>query len=152
MANIEFWSLWIFLGFFFLLGEIYSAGLVLAALAPACFAAAFIGAMGGPVWLQITVCLVLGVICVTQTRAWLARRERNPEIHNAFRAFQRGPVGLNGIVEQLTELEPTSGIIRLDEELWEAKTVRGATLKVGQQVQVLSVEGKVLLVHPLSAG
>ncbi|OGH04723.1 MAG: hypothetical protein A2600_02910 [Candidatus Lambdaproteobacteria bacterium RIFOXYD1_FULL_56_27] len=151
MANIEFWSLWIFLGFFFLLGEIYSAGLVLASLAPACFVSAFIGGWGGPIWLQVASCLVLGVVSVTQTRAWLARRELSPGNTNAYRAFQRGPVGLSGIVEQLTQLEPTTGIIRLEEELWEAKTVPGTAMKVGQLVQVLSVEGKVLLVHPLSA-
>ncbi|ROS74335.1 NfeD family protein [Cellulomonas sp. PhB143] len=138
------WLWWI--GGAALLGllEIVSLDLVLIMFAGGALAGALVAALGGPVWLQVLVALVVAALLLFTLRPWLLRhlRSRVPLTETNV-AAQVGRPAL--VVERVTG---HGGLVKLSGEVWSARTEDDAPeLAVGEEVRVVRIAGATAVVR-----
>ncbi|GIJ00232.1 membrane protein implicated in regulation of membrane protease activity [Sediminihabitans luteus] len=137
------WLWWIGAGALLGLLEIISLDLVLIMFAGGALAGAATAGLGGPVWLQFVVAIVVAALLLFTLRPWLLRhlRARVPLAETNV-AAHLGREAL--VVETVTEHE---GRVKLAGEVWSARTEDDApALEVGREVRVLRIDGATAVV------
>lgn len=127
--------------------EVLSLNLVLLMLAGGALAGAGVAAVGGPVWAQILVALVVSVLLLGALRPWLLRnwRKRKDFVETNAAAH----VGRTAYV--VATVDATHGRVKLAGEVWTARTeTPGLQLPEGTHVRVVRIDGATAVVEPLT--
>ncbi|HWJ84372.1 MAG TPA: NfeD family protein [Cellulomonas sp.] len=140
------WLWWI--GGALLLGilEMLSLDLVLIMFAGGAVAGGIASAAGAPIWLQILIAALTSVVLLATLRPWLLRRlKRRMPLEETNAAAL---VGKDAVVVSTVTLE--GGRVKLNGEVWSARTRTADTIPPGAQVRVDRIDGATAVVEPAS--
>ncbi|MDM7830964.1 NfeD family protein [Cellulomonas edaphi] len=124
--------------------EMLSLDLVLIMFAGGALAGAVAAALGAPIGVQILVAALTSVVLLASLRPWLLRRLRRRvplEETNAAALVGRGAV----VVATVT---PEGGRVKLNGEVWSARTTLAEAIPPGAQVRVDRIDGATAVVEP----
>lgn len=135
---------WLGLLILFCVGEAVSVGLTSIWFAAGALAALICALLSGPLWLQITLFLVVSVLCLLAARP-LAKTYLNNKTQptNADRIL-----GMSVPVIQDIDNLRSQGAVRIEGMTWAARSQSGKPIPAGQLVRVLRIEGVKVLVEP----
>lgn len=136
----------IWLGLFvaFLIAEAATVSLVSVWFAAGSLVAMFASMLGAPIWLQITLCLVVAAALLACLRP-LARRYFKPGL---TATNVDSVVGTRGYVVTRVDNESATGQVKLNGMEWTARSTTGAVIPEGTLVQVDKIEGVKAFVTP----
>ena len=136
---------WVAAIIFFMVVEAATAGLASIWFALGGVAALLTAWLQGPIWLQIVWFLVVSAVTLILTRP-LAKKYVNAEKEptNADRA-----IGRVGIVTETVDNIAASGTVKLDGQVWTARSADGEVIAMGERVEALEIQGVKLIVKKL---
>ena len=136
------WVWWVIAAVGLGIVELLTVDLIFLMLALAALCAALASALGAPLIVQVAVFAIVSLILLFLVRPWakahLARSTPNVQT-NALSL-----VGMNAVVT--APLEGDNGRVRLDGEIWSARTSTGACLPTGTPVTVTAIDGATAIV------
>ena len=141
--------LFIWIGFFILsvIVEVCTMNLIAVWFMPGTLAAVVLALLSVPVWIQVTVWLILTVVIFAAT-ARFSTRLRHPKVQptNADRV-----IGQTAIVTEAISDRTQCGQVRVLGQIWSARTDDTADeIPVDTEVRILRIEGVKLIVAPLN--
>lgn len=130
------------LGWLILLGvlliiEIITLGLTTIWFAGGAFVAFLVAILGGPIWLQIVIFLVVSVLLLLFTRP-IAMKYMNKNVQKTNVDSLEGEKAV--VIETIDNLKGTGRVVLRGME-WSAKTREDKEIKEGTVVKVIAVEG-----------
>lgn len=135
---------WLILMIVFLLIEAMSVGLTSIWFAVSAFVALLIAFVGGPIWLQVAVFLILSICLLAFTRKFFMEKlKMGSEKTNA-----NALIGEKALV--ITKIEPyQGGRVRVNGQEWAAIAKKiDLPIEENQMVKVVAIEGVKLIVSP----
>ncbi|WP_229073590.1 NfeD family protein [Actinoplanes sp. DH11] len=137
--------LWIVLAIALVIGEAFTATILVIFFAAGAAAAAAAAAFGAPVLLQIIVFAVVSGLSVAAVRPIVMRHAR-PAVETGDTPFGiEAMEGARGVV--LDEVDESRGMVKIDGELWQARSFDGKeSFQPGDRVRVVRVRGATVLV------
>jgi membrane protein implicated in regulation of membrane protease activity len=137
--------IWLGLLLVFGVAEAVSVGLTSIWFAAGAFAALAAALVGGPVWLQVALFLVVSVLCLIAVRP-LAKKYLNPVLQptNADRVL-----GTEARVTQEIDNLRGQGQVTVGSMPWTARSEDGSPIPAGALVRVLRIEGVKVYVEPV---
>ena len=137
--------LWIVLAIALAVAEAFTATLLVIMFAAGAFAAAGAAALGAPVLLQVIVFALVSGLSVGAVRPIIIKHARSA-LETGERPFGMEALeGSHGTV--LEEVDADRGMIKIDGELWQARSFDGAEKYLpGERVRVLRVRGATAIV------
>ena len=138
-STVIFWTAAIIL---FLVVEAATAGLTCIWFALGGVAALLTAWFRGPIWLQVVWFIAVSVAALLLTRP-LAKKFINAkkEPTNADRA-----IGRIGIVTETVDNIAATGAVKLDGQVWTARSTDGEVIAMGERVEALEIRGVKLIV------
>jgi membrane protein implicated in regulation of membrane protease activity len=137
--------LWIVLGIALAIAEAFTATLLIIFFSVGALAAAGAAALGAPLLLQVIVFALVSGLSVGALRPIILKHARP--------ALEAGetPIGLeaiaNGRGTVLEEVDGAHGLIKIDGELWQARSFDGTEKYLpGERVRVIKVDGATAIV------
>lgn len=139
--------IWTGLLVLFILGEAMTVGLTFIWFAAGSLTALICALLGGPLWLQIALFLVVSALCLAAIRP-LARKYFNNKVEptNADRVIGAEAV----VIEDIDNLQ-AAGAVRIGGVTWSARSEHDAPIPAGTLVRVLRIEGVKVFVEPVKA-
>ena len=124
--------------------EAISVGLTSIWFALGAVAGLIAAALGGPLWLQIVLFIVVSAATLIFTRP-LAKKFINSRrvATNADRVFT-----LSGVVKEDIDNLRASGVVAVDGKDWSARSLTGELIKAGTVVRTKKIDGVKLIVVP----
>lgn len=137
--------IWLGLLILFAVGEAVSVGLTSIWFAAGALAALVCALANGPLWLQITLFIVVSVLCLLAVRP-MAKKYLNGRVQptNADRIL--------GVEAQVTEAIDNirgKGAVTIGGLTWSARSQNGEAIPTGALVKVLRIEGVKVFVEPV---
>lgn len=137
--------IWLGLLILFAVGEAISVGLTSIWFAAGALAALVCALANGPLWLQITLFIVVSVLCLLAVRP-MAKKYLNGRVQptNADRIL--------GVEAQVTEAIDNirgKGAVTIGGLTWSARSQNGEAIPTGALVKVLRIEGVKVFVEPV---
>lgn len=137
--------LWIVLGIALAIAEAFTATFLIIFCSVGALAAAGAAALGAPLLLQVIVFAIVSGLSVGALRPIILRHAR-PAIETG-----ETPIGLEAISGShgtvLEEVDGTTGMIKIDGELWQARSFDGTEKYLpGERVRVIKVDGVTAIV------
>ncbi|MEN0129497.1 MAG: NfeD family protein [Brevundimonas sp.] len=124
--------------------EMLSLDLVLVMFAGGALAGGVASALGAPVGIQILVAALTSVVLLSTLRPWLLRRlKKRVSLEETNVAAL---VGRGAVVVSTVTLE--GGRVKLNGEVWSARTSSAQAIPPGAQVRVDRIEGATAVVEP----
>ena len=100
-------------------------------------------AFGAPVWLQVTLFVVITAVSLAATRPLVKKLQRKAQPSNADRCLEKPAE----VLEAIDNLKGT-GRIRVEGQDWSARAEEdGATFPVGETVETVAIRGNKVLVR-----
>lgn len=129
--------IWAGLLIVFIVGEAATVGLTSIWFAAGALAALICALLGGPLWLQIVLFLLLSALCLAAIRP-LAQKHLNNRVEptNADRV-----IGSEAVVTEDIDNLRAVGAVRIGGVVWSARSENDAPLPAGTLVRVLRIEG-----------
>ncbi|MCA0251619.1 MAG: NfeD family protein [Actinobacteria bacterium] len=138
------WSIWLVLGAGLAVTELITLDFTLLMLAAGAVAGGVTALVfPGLLWLQIAVAVVVAILMLALLRPTLLEKIRRMP---GYRSSVDKLVGSSGVV--VAEVTGTSGEVKLAGEVWTARSVDGAAIAPGEQVEVYQVDGATVVVYP----
>ncbi|MGQ0845846.1 MAG: NfeD family protein [Sporichthyaceae bacterium] len=136
------WAWWLIVVAAFAVVEIFTLDLIFAMLAGGALLAAGVAVVGPGVPVQVAAGLVASVAGLVLLRPIAMRHLRStPELRTGTAAL----VGREAVV--LAQVDAHGGQVKLAGEVWSARAMDGtSTFEVGQEIQVLKIDGATALV------
>ena len=123
--------------------EIITLGLTTIWFAGGALVALVVSLLGGPVWLQILLFLIVSVVLLIFTRP-LGVRDMNK---NQQKTNVDSIPGKTGVVTEAIDNLKAEGQVMVDGTPWTARSKNGDKIEEGKVVKVLAVEGVKLIVE-----
>lgn len=141
-STVIFWTAAII---FFMVLEAATAGLASIWFALGGVAALLTAWFRGPIWLQVVWFIAVSVAALLLTRP-LAKKFINArkEPTNADRA-----IGHIGIVTETVDNIAATGAVKLDGQVWTARSADGEVIAMGERVEALEIRGVKLIVKTI---
>lgn len=128
----------------FAVAEAATVGLVSLWFAAGALVALIVAGLGGPVWLQILLFLLVSCVLLALLRPLV---KRNANSHRSRTNADRH-IGRTALVtEEINNLEER-GAVRLDGVVWSARSVDGRVIPVGSRITVERISGVKVWVAP----
>ena len=129
----------------FAVGEGVTVGLVSIWFAVGALGGLATAALGGGLWLQIVVFLGLSAVTLLLFKP-LSSKLLKPKVShtNADRV-----IGETAVVTETIDNEQAKGQVRVDGQIWTARSAHGVVIPTDTQVRVLSIEGVKVIVETL---
>ena len=129
--------IWLALLILFGVGEALTVGLTSIWFAAGSLAALIVTLLGGPLWLQIALFIVISALCMLAIRP-VARKYFNSRVEptNADRIIGQEAY----VTEEIHNLQAT-GAVRIGGIVWSARSENDAVIPAGALVRVLRIEG-----------
>ena len=139
--------IWVGLLVIFMVGEGLTVGLTAVWFAAGSLAALVCALLGGPLWLQIALFIVVSALCLLAIRP-IAHKYLNSKVEptNADRILGTEAV----VTEDICNLQAT-GAVRVGGIVWSARSENDALIPAGTLVRVLRIEGVKVYVEPVKA-
>lgn len=132
------WKLiWLALLILFAVGEAVSVGLTSVWFAVGSLAALVVALLGGPVWLEFVLFIVLSALCLLAVRP-LAKKHLNNQVQptNADRI-----IGRTARVTEAINNSDGTGAINVGGLVWTARSEKDVPIPAGTLVRILRIEG-----------
>ena|SRR5918999_2142195 len=137
------WAVWIVIAVALAVGEIFTTGFVLAAIALAAVLPALVAALGFGVAVQLAV-FAAGTLASLLLLRPLA--QRHLELPRAIRTGTAALVGARAVV--VDRVDDDGGRVRIGGEIWSARAFfEGQVLEPGTRAEVAKIEGATALVY-----
>lgn len=135
--------IWLGLTLLFAALEAATVGLTCVWFAAGSLAALIAALLGGPLWLQLGLFIVVSVLCLLAVRP-LAKKYLNSRVQptNADRVIGREA----RVTEDIDNLN-SGGAVSVDGKVWTARSETDAPIPAGSLVRVLRIEGVKLFVE-----
>lgn len=137
---------WLVLMVMFLFTETTTVNLISIWFAAGSLAALIVSLLGGPVWLQVGVCLAVSSITLTLLRP-MVRKYINPKL---VRTNVDSVIGSEGFVTVAIDNVAAAGQVKLGAMIWTARSTSGKAIPEGIQVKVDRIEGVKVFVTPVN--
>ena len=138
------WLLWLIAAVILAVGEIATAGFMLAPFAGGALLATLVAAVGAGAFAQWAVFLVVSIALLLALRP-LARAQRR--IPAQLRTGTAALVGKSGLVVERIANDEGVGCVRIDGEVWTARSYdEDEVIEAGRRVQVIEIRGATALV------
>lgn len=137
---------WLVLMVMFLFTETTTVNLISIWFAAGSLAALIVSLLGGPVWLQVGVCLAVSSITLTLLRP-MVRKYINPKL---VRTNVDSVIGSEGFVTVAIDNVAAAGQVKLGAMIWTARSTSGEAIPEGIQVKVDRIEGVKVFVTPVN--
>ena len=128
----------------FVVGEAVTVGLVSIWFAVGSLGALLTAALGGGLWLQIAVFLILSALSLMLlkplSRKWMAG-------HKAARTNADRVIGETALVTEDIDNTMATGQVQVDGQIWTARSAHGVVIPAGSRVKVLSIQGVKVMVE-----
>ena len=135
---------WLIAFILFVVGEAVTVGLVSIWFAVGSLGALLTAAMGGGLWLQIAVFLILSALSLMLlkplSRKWMAG-------HKAARTNADRVIGETALVTEDIDNTMATGQVQVDGQIWTARSAHGVVIPAGSRVKVLSIQGVKVMVE-----
>jgi len=126
--------------------EMVSLTLVFIMLSGGALAGAVVAVLGGPWWAQVLAAALVALLLLFALRPWLLRNWRRrktlPETNVAALP------GKTALV--IVTVDTAGGRVKIDGQMWSARTEGGDPLPAGASVTVSRIQGATAIVGPLS--
>ena len=135
---------WLIAFILFVVGEAVTVGLVSIWFAVGALGALAAAALGGGLWLQIAVFLILSALSLMLlkplSRKWMAG-------HKAARTNADRVIGETALVTEDIDNTMATGQVQVDGQIWTARSAHGVVIPAGSRVKVLSIQGVKVMVE-----
>lgn len=135
---------WLIAFILFVVGEAVTVGLVSIWFAVGSLGALLTAALGGGLWLQIAVFLILSALSLMLlkplSRKWMAG-------HKAARTNADRVIGETALVTEEIDNTMATGQVQVDGQIWTARSAHGVVIPAGSRVKVLSIQGVKVMVE-----
>ena len=135
---------WLIAFILFVVGEAVTVGLVSIWFAVGSLGALAAAALGGGLWLQIVIFLLLSALSLMLlkplSRKWMAG-------HKAARTNADRVIGETALVTEDIDNTMATGQVRVDGQIWTARSAHGVVIPAGSRVKVLSIQGVKVMVE-----
>ena len=135
---------WLIAFIIFVVGEAVTVGLVAIWFAVGALGALAAAALGGGLWLQIAVFLILSALSLMLlkplSRKWMAG-------HKAARTNADRVIGETALVTEDIDNTMATGQVQVDGQIWTARSAHGVVIPAGSRVKVLSIQGVKVMVE-----
>ena len=135
---------WLIAFIIFVVGEAVTMGLVAIWFAVGALGALAAAALGGGLWLQIAVFLILSALSLMLlkplSRKWMAG-------HKAARTNADRVIGETALVTEDIDNTMATGQVQVDGQIWTARSAHGVVIPAGSRVKVLSIQGVKVMVE-----
>ena len=113
-----------------------------------CIAGLIAAMLGAPLWLQVVITVAVSIIALLVTRP-LVKKHITPKMTptNADRV-----IGSTGIVTDAIDNTEAVGLVKVDGQVWSARSADGAMIAPGTEVEVLGIEGAKIIVKETNQG
>ncbi len=101
------------------------------------------GLLDGPMWLQVTVFVIVTILTLVLTRPLVRRINRREKVKTNADRY----VGQTGKVIVTIDNQQGTGQVKIEGSIWSARTSDGSQLSTGENVVVEEIQGVKLLVH-----
>ena len=139
------WQLWVGIAFILVIAEIFSLTFYLILFAIGAFAAAVVQAGGLSLAWQIMTFVVLSLVLTYFLQPILKRTFID---HQGRPSNVDAMVGLRGYADE--EVNDEHGLVKVEKEVWSARSFDGKPIPAGTPVEVVRVEGVKLIVKQLT--
>ncbi len=129
----------------FLMAEASTVTLISLWFAAGSLAALLVSLLHGPVWLQVTIGVLVSAVCLTALRP-LVRKHIAPKL---TKTNVDAVVGSTGLVTAHIDNVSAVGQVKLGAMYWTARSVSGEPIPEGTLVQVERIEGVKAFVSPV---
>lgn len=136
--------LWLVLMVIFLIAEASTVTMISTWFAAGSLAAIFVSLLGGPLWLQVTVFLVVSCALLATLRP-LVRKHLTPKL---TKTNVDSVIGSAGLVTIAIDNVTASGQVKLGAMVWTARSTSGEAIAEGTLVKVDRIEGVKVFVSP----
>ena len=119
--------------------EIITLGLTTIWFAGGALVALVVSLLGGPVWLQIGVSVVLLILTRPLAVRYMNKNQQKTNVDSI--------PGKTGVVTEAIDNLKAEGQVMVDGTVWSARSQNGDTIEEGKVVKVLAVEGVKLIVE-----
>jgi membrane protein implicated in regulation of membrane protease activity len=144
VAVMDAWMVWAILAVSLGVLEIFTLDLTLLMLAGGAATGAATGWAGAPWWVQMLVAAGTSVALLGVVRPLAMKHRRTPA---ALRTGSAALVGMNA--ECLEAISDTAGLVKLNGEVWTARSYDASQIDAGTTVQVIEIDGAIAKVLPL---
>ena len=135
---------WLIAFILFVVGEAVTVGLVSIWFAVGSLGALLTAALGGGLWLQIVIFLLLSALSLMLlkplSRKWMAG-------HKAARTNADRVIGETALVTEEIDNTMATGQVQVDGQIWTARSAHGVVIPAGSRVKVLSIQGVKVMVE-----
>ena len=135
---------WLIAFILFVVGEAVTVGLVAIWFAVGALGALAAAALGGGLWLQIVIFLLLSALSLMLlkplSRRWMAG-------HKAARTNADRVIGETALVTEDIDNTMATGQVQVDGQIWTARSAHGVVIPAGSRVKVLSIQGVKVMVE-----
>ena len=135
---------WLIAFILFVVGEAVTVGLTSIWFAVGSLGALLTAALGGGLWLQIAVFLILSALSLMLlkplSRKWMAG-------HKAARTNADRVIGETALVTEDIDNTMATGQVQVDGQIWTARSAHGVVIPAGSRVKVLSIQGVKVMVE-----
>ena len=131
----------------FLIVEASTVTMVSLWFAAGCLAAMIAALLGGPVWLQVALCLAVSAVMLACLRP-VIRKNCTPRLKATN---VDAVVGTQGYVTEDIDNASAAGRVKLGGMEWSARSEDGSVIPAGTLVQVQRIEGVKVFVSPAEA-
>ena len=135
---------WLIAFILFVVGEAVTVGLVSIWFAVGALGALLTAALGGGLWLQIAVFMILSALSLMLlkplSRKWMAG-------HKAARTNADRVIGETALVTEDIDNTMATGQVQVDGQIWTARSAHGVVIPAGSRVKVLSIQGVKVMVE-----
>ena len=135
---------WLIAFILFVVGEAVTVGLVAIWFAVGALGALAAAALGGGLWLQIVIFLLLSALSLMLlkplSRKWMAG-------HKAARTNADRVIGETALVTEDIDNTMATGQVQVDGQIWTARSAHGVVIPAGSRVKVLSIQGVKVMVE-----
>ena len=138
-------AVWLMILVVLVAGEAITVGLTFIWFAVGALGGLIVAALGGPVWLQVTVFLVLSAVTLVLVRP-LAAKLLTPGISptNADRILSQ-----IALVTQDIDNIAETGQVKIFGQVWTARSENGEVIPAQARVRILRIEGVKVFVKPV---
>ena len=135
---------WLIAFIIFVVGEAVTVGLVAIWFAVGALGALAAAALGGGLWLQIAVFLILSALSLLLfkplSKKWMAN-------HKVARTNADRVIGETALVTEDIDNALAAGQVQVDGQIWSARSAHDVVIPAGSRVKVLSIQGVKVIVE-----
>ena len=140
--QVDLWLIWFIAAAIFILGEIFISGYFLLSLSLSCGFSGLLALFNINSTWQLAIFLVSAIVLTIYTRSFASQHSSN----NMGELDNTNFIGKNAfVIETIDHIEGT-GRVRIDKEVWLAKTANRKIVVQSTSVKVIDVDGAHLVV------